>query len=218
MGVVFFVLNAGFAFILLLVVFFASIYAIVSKNPDTRYQPMRDDRGSFIKSQTQLTTELDALGATARGDPRLGYKLRDLDGDDDSMSSGSFTKRNNNPHDPAGVPLPPSTAGSGSRLNEKYGAADGGSGYAEQNSPINASTPFIPANAPPRHQSPGFYQQGSQYSGSGVLTPSSNRSGPRNYGAGGPYERNNSLQSNTAYRPPPQQGPPAWQRGAGYDN
>jgi hypothetical protein len=29
---------------------------------------MRDDRGSFIKSQTQLTTELDALGATARGE------------------------------------------------------------------------------------------------------------------------------------------------------
>ncbi|KAH0542346.1 hypothetical protein FGG08_003283 [Glutinoglossum americanum] len=76
MGVVFFVINAAFALVLLILVLISSIYAIVSKNPDVRYERMQDDRASFIKSQTQLAlpTELNALGATARGDkdPR-GY-------------------------------------------------------------------------------------------------------------------------------------------------
>lgn len=70
MGVLFFILNAVFALALLIMVLWASISAILSKNPDTRYQPMRDDRGSFIKSRSQnnLNEELDALGAAARGD------------------------------------------------------------------------------------------------------------------------------------------------------
>jgi len=52
---------------------------------------MSDDRASFIKSQTQLTTELDALGATARGDMKGGYKHNlDLDDDNDSWSSDSM--------------------------------------------------------------------------------------------------------------------------------
>ncbi|KAF1813480.1 TRP-domain-containing protein [Eremomyces bilateralis CBS 781.70] len=92
MGVVFFVFNAVFALVLLLMVLVASIYALVSKNPDTRYQPMRDDRGSFIKSQTNLaTTELDALGATARGDGKHATPTRrNIDDDDDeSFSSGA---------------------------------------------------------------------------------------------------------------------------------
>lgn len=91
MGVVFFVYNAVFSTVLLLIVLITSIIAIVSKNPDTRYQPMRDDRGSFIKSQTQLTTELDALGATARGESKHGFgqpKAR-IEDDDDSWSGGS---------------------------------------------------------------------------------------------------------------------------------
>ncbi|KAF4767930.1 hypothetical protein HAV15_002414 [Penicillium sp. str.  len=62
MGVIFFVYNAVFSLVLLILVLIASVYAVVSKNPDTRYQPMRDDRGSFIKDQTQLTTELGCLG------------------------------------------------------------------------------------------------------------------------------------------------------------
>ncbi|KAF2841929.1 TRP-domain-containing protein [Patellaria atrata CBS 101060] len=93
MGVIFFIYNAAFALILLLMVLISSGYAIFSKNPDTRYQPMRDDRGSFIKSQTQLTTELDALGATARGEGKEGYGQRKaLDEDDDSFSSGSVAR------------------------------------------------------------------------------------------------------------------------------
>lgn len=68
MGVVFFAINVVFAFILLISVIASSAYAIISKNPDRRYQPMRDDRGSFMKddSGNPINTELDALGATAR--------------------------------------------------------------------------------------------------------------------------------------------------------
>nr|POE56394.1 flavin carrier protein 2 [Quercus suber] len=73
MGVIFFVYNAVFSLVLIIIVIIASVIAVVAKNPETRYQPMRDDRGSFIKSQSQLTTELDALGATARGEPKYDW-------------------------------------------------------------------------------------------------------------------------------------------------
>lgn len=72
-GVVFFFMNAIFGLILLIIVLFAAIFSMVRKNPETRYQPMGDNRGSFIKSQTALTTELDMLGASARGDSRMSY-------------------------------------------------------------------------------------------------------------------------------------------------
>lgn len=91
MGVIFFVYNAVFSTVLLIIVLVSSTIALTSKNPDTRYQPMRDDRGSFIKSQSQLTTELDALGATARGEGKHGFpqgKAR-IEDDDDSWSGGS---------------------------------------------------------------------------------------------------------------------------------
>lgn len=91
MGVIFFIYNAIFSTVLLIIVLVSSVIAITSKNPDTRYQPMRDDRGSFIKSQSQLTTELDALGATARGEGKHGFgqsKAR-IEDDDDSWSGGS---------------------------------------------------------------------------------------------------------------------------------
>ena len=91
-GVVFFVFNAVFALVLLIMLIVSSAFALFSKNPDTRYQPMRDDRGSFIKSQTQLPTELDALGATARGEGRLGTGYKGgarIEDDDDISYSGS---------------------------------------------------------------------------------------------------------------------------------
>lgn len=111
MGVVFVAINLVFTAVLLFLVIFSSSYAIFVKNPDTRYQPMRDDRGSFIKSQTQLNvnTELDALGATARGPMvQTTYKPHDLDDDEDSYSSGSGRPQHDQPV-PGGVPLRPST-------------------------------------------------------------------------------------------------------------
>lgn len=91
MGVIFFIFNAAFALVLLLMVLVSSGFALFTKNPDTRYQPMRDDRGSFIKSQTQLTTELDALGATARGEGK-GTHSR-IDDDDDIVDNNSLEQR-----------------------------------------------------------------------------------------------------------------------------
>lgn len=96
MGVIFFILNAAFALILVIMVLVATLYAIFSKNPDVRYQPMRDDRGSFIKSQTRFTTELDALGATARGENKLGYKQ----GSDDESFQSSWNA--DTPHNGSG--------------------------------------------------------------------------------------------------------------------
>ena len=75
MGVVFFAYNAVFSLVFLILVLIASTYAILSKNPDIRYQPMRDDRESFIRSQSQhqLGTELDDLGAAARGEQHYNH-------------------------------------------------------------------------------------------------------------------------------------------------
>src|ERR1700750_2828772 len=101
MGVLFFLVNCIFAIVILLMVMWTSFRALTSKNPDTRYQPMRDDRGSFIKSQTNLgTTELDALGATARGDGNpyamAEQKRMDLEYENDSTASSVGVTPHNN--------------------------------------------------------------------------------------------------------------------------
>ncbi len=167
MGVIFFVVNAIFALVLLLLVLIATCYAIFSKNPDTRYQPMRDDRGSFIKSQTQLNTELDALGVTARGDmAQKGYYSRDLD-DDDSFSSGSGKQP-----DPSRMPLPPSTANS----------AD------PPRSPIDPSMPYYPSNGQQRHNAP-MYRNENTSSRPGADMPLMGGGGYGNSNSSSPWQR-----------------------------
>ncbi|OJJ49253.1 hypothetical protein ASPZODRAFT_13978 [Penicilliopsis zonata CBS 506.65] len=130
MGVVFFVYNAVFALVLLVLVLIASIYAITSKNPDTRYQPMRDDRGSFIKSHGGLTTELDALGATARGGDLKPNPFDDEDGA--SFSSGNGASINRSHHD----------AGSHNMSNASVRNAPV--------SPVDPSVPLFPSDASSR--------------------------------------------------------------------
>lgn len=212
MGVIFFVYNAFFALILLIMVLVSSILAIVSKNPDTRYQPMRDDRGSFIKSQSQLNTELDALGVTARGDMKMPYKNRDLDDDDDSFSSGSLGRKQ---HEAGGGPLPPSTSHSTREINLND----------HSRSPIDANTPFMPGDGTPRHGTPaqytenhsGLYSGDGQYNDSTVFNSrSTNNSSPAPRYDYQPYNRAATPQSTGAYRPQNNTGP--WQRGAGYDH
>ena len=197
-------INAVFALVLLLMVLISSIYAIVSKNPDTRYQPMRDDRGSFIKSQSNLNTELDALGVTARGEKMK----RDLDDDSDSMSSAAMSRRQ---YDAANVQLPPSTAAS-NRTANPYGQPPA--------SPINASTPFIPNGGGSRHGTPTGYSDNlasdTSYSRADNTSPAP-RYNQGGYGGGYGYDRSGSLQSNTSYRPQ-NNGGSQWQRGAGYDH
>ena len=203
MGVIFFIMNAAFSLILLILVLIATIYAIVSKNPDTRYQPMRDDRGSFIKSQSQLNTELDALGATARGDmTQKGFYSRDLDGDEDSFSSDG--KHHGN--DAAGIPLPPGTAHST---------------HEPPRSPIDPNMQYLPSDGGNRHGQPysdkprGMYNSDNTSSRPGADMPLMN---PNDRGqTGSPYHRANSAHSNNGgYRQQNNTSP--WQRGAGYDH
>ncbi len=210
MGVVFFIMNAVFALVLLILVLIASVYAIASKNPDTRYQPMRDDRGSFIKSQTQLTTELDALGATARGDIKTPYGKSRLDDDEASWSSGSLGRQTDSA---AGVPLPSSTATS----------------TRPPVSPVESNMPMFPSDRVAiRGQSPNYtqgnYSQSNVYGGynSGYSDSKSDFSrsqnaspAPRGYQYSD-YNRTGSSQSmGQQFRQQNNASP--WQRGAGYD-
>ena len=208
MGVLFALYNVIFAAVLLILVLIASVYAIASKNPDTRYQPMRDDRGSFIKSQSALTTELDALGATARGDTKEVYgKERGFGSDDDDDSSSDSLKQ----RDPSGVPLPPSTASSAYRPTTTENPAmlpsdnTGRRGPPPNPNSYDNHSAIIDAyndegngqeyhsgySAPPRYQS--GYSNGYQQTGSVQSYP---REGPQF------RQANNSS---------------PWQRGAGYD-
>lgn len=181
MGVIFFVYNAVFALVLLILVLIASVYAIVSKNPDTRYQPMRDDRGSFIKSQSQLTTELDALGATARGDMKsTPYKSSPFEDDAESFSSGNgasvgrqnmeATSPNNvrnappSPVDPS-VPLFPSDhssrRGPGYESENPFGRSASPIPRGYSTSPINAGA--LSANTHRAQNNPSPWQRGAGY-------------------------------------------------------
>ena len=217
MGVLFAFINVVFAAILLILVLIASIYAIVSKNPDTRYQPMRDDRGSFIKSQSALNTELDALGATARGDAKEPYgKERGFGEDDDgSFSTDSLNRQQ---RDASGAPLPPSTATSN---------------YRDRHSPVHDQPmSMFPSNQSGRRGPPADYDHSglidaysddrnggdyhSGYNSSDAPSPQPHHNG---YGRN-EYSRNGSSQpygqqQQQQYRQQNTSSP--WQRGAGYD-
>jgi len=206
-GVVFFILNAAFSLVLLILVLIATVYAFIRKNPDSRYQPMSDDRASFIKSQTQLTTELDALGATARGDMKGGYKHNlDLDDDNDSWSSDSM-------RNPANQPLPPSTANSGAAYREP------------PHSPVDPSVPLFPAGRgpPPNYQdnNRGMYENDNRNLSDVPLM--GGRPGP----SPSPYRDSSNSNLSAAYRSQHTPSPAGyrnnnnaspWQRGAGYEH
>jgi len=149
---------------------------------------MSDDRASFIKSQTQLTTELDALGATARGD-KMGYKHHNLDLDDDNESWSSDSLRH-----PANQPLPPSTANSGTYREPPH-------------SPVDPSVPLFPTG---RGQPPN-YQDNLR---SNQPSPSPYRdNSSTNLSAGYRSQHSPSPAGHRA-----QNNPSPWQVGAGYDH
>lgn len=209
MGVVFFVLNAAFSLVLLILVLVATTYAFIRKNPDTRYQPMQDDRASFIKSATALNTELDALGATARGDQKGGYKQHNLDLDDDNDSWSSDSMRN-----ATNQPLPPSTANSAANYNNP------------PRSPVDPSVPLFPAGHDGRGPPPTYGNQSQMYQShnNSQVMNRSNQPSPS------PYRDNNNSTSNlSGFRsqhsvsPNPagfrnQNNASPWQRGAGYEH
>lgn len=205
MGVLLALINVIFAAVLLLLVLIASIYAIVSKNPDTRYQPMRDDRGSFIKSQSGLTTELDALGATARGDTKEIYGKERAFGDDDESFSSDSLNRQPTPASAGNGPLGPTSHDRMAENAPMYPSEHAGRRGPNTNSYDNHSAIIDSYNEEP---------QANEYH-SGFNAPAQRM-----------YQGNNNGSSQRApsansYRPGPdsrqQNSASPWQRGAGYD-
>ena len=238
MGVIFFVYNAIFSLVLLLLVLIASVYAIASKNPDTRYQPMRDDRGSFIKSQNSLhTTELDALGATARGDTKEGYGQSRIDDDDDSFSSASQNKeaagvaattqpRVDTSYRPtttentaAAVPsqrqqAPPGYDQRGMYSQPNPSSVSAFSGYNNQSraNPAPYGGQSNQGYNSAYNQNQAAYSQPQLYDGRGYQDSSQRSESMRSYG------RPQAPQQQPFRPQPQQQGGMQWQRGAGYEH
>jgi hypothetical protein len=68
---VFFILNAAFSLILLILILVFCAYILFSKNPDAKFKPAKDDRRSFQRfshhaGQQSPAAELLALGLTAK--------------------------------------------------------------------------------------------------------------------------------------------------------
>jgi hypothetical protein len=97
-GVVFFFTNVIFALVLLIIVLVVVAFSLTRKNPEARYQPIADNRASFIRSQMTLSTELDQLGFTARGAVRSeqGLKIGLNDSENDLQSSDLIHRRGDN--------------------------------------------------------------------------------------------------------------------------
>lgn len=77
-AVVYFILNAILALILLIFTIYTCTIALLHKNPDSRYSQIKDDRNAFIPKEAVMDTneemELAALGATAmQGQDRKSY-------------------------------------------------------------------------------------------------------------------------------------------------
>lgn len=70
MGWIFFVMNAAFSFLLLMLILLYSVLIVFSKNPDLRFKPAKDDRTSFQRfgekpnfgTDKAVANELMALG------------------------------------------------------------------------------------------------------------------------------------------------------------
>ncbi|KYK60286.1 calcium- spray protein [Drechmeria coniospora] len=153
-GVVLFVLNAAFSLILLIMVIVSTTVTFFRKNPDARYQFMADDRASFMKSQTQLTTttELDALAATARGD-KSGYKSHlDLDEDNESLTSDDLRRRmdSNAGHQAVPAQSSPQQAGGRPPANQAMPLFAGAAGQRPE-SPFRSASPSPYSHAVPHH-------------------------------------------------------------------
>jgi len=215
-GVVLWIANAVFSLVLLLMLIVSTIFVFFRENPDGRYQIMADDRTSFMKSQTHLTTttELDALAATARGD-KSGFKGGlDLDDDAESITSDSvrrqterlgvpsahtsvsgFSNRPRSPASPAMPLFPADTPRSPPRYNDRPA------------SPFASGRPISPYGAPDR---PVQYAAPNR--------PPQNRPASP-YGApSGPSFRQQNNSSPAGHRQANNASPSPWQRGAGYEH
>ncbi|KAG7854187.1 hypothetical protein KL939_005162 [Ogataea angusta] len=108
MGLIFFVLNAVFSFLLLVLIIVYSCIAIFSKNPDARFSPAKDDRTSFQKKQIgddvpDGAQELFELGQVAKDHQENWanemYKLKAMV-DSSDMGQSSDKKSQSDPDKP----------------------------------------------------------------------------------------------------------------------
>ncbi|CCE63364.1 hypothetical protein TPHA_0E02740 [Tetrapisispora phaffii CBS 4417] len=92
MGWIFFIMNAAFSFILLMMILTFTAMIVFSKNPDLRFKPANDDRNSFqrnFNSQTgAAANELLALGDLVKDHTELFD--RDIQDQKDSNKSSSL--------------------------------------------------------------------------------------------------------------------------------
>ncbi|KAI5958845.1 FLC2 [Candida theae] len=158
MAVVYFVLNAVFALFLLIFTIVTCVLAIFRKNPDARYQPMRDDRVSFLpKSGGKKGAgaggdddmELMALGATAMKGHEHG-KRGPLAYDDESYDEDSVYLNTGNSSAPGlgegGTASTGSGSGSGSKRDSISMMEPTQPGSTIVGNPYNA----LPTNYPNR--------------------------------------------------------------------
>lgn len=74
MGWIFFIMNAAFSFILLLMILAFIAMIVFSKNPDLRFKPAKDDRTSFQRRSTLPETMFaDKDGEMAHADSKNNY-------------------------------------------------------------------------------------------------------------------------------------------------
>ncbi|ODV63192.1 flavin adenine dinucleotide transporter FLC2 [Ascoidea rubescens DSM 1968] len=98
-GIIFFVLNVVFSLFILVFTIITCALAILYKNPDAKYSPVKDDRVSFIpraegEENPKNDTELMALGATAMRGHQRGDTELSINNYKESNTSNSNTNSN----------------------------------------------------------------------------------------------------------------------------
>ncbi|KOG96102.1 flavin adenine dinucleotide transporter [Saccharomyces eubayanus] len=97
MGWVFFIMNAAFSLLLLLMILTFTAIIVFSKNPDSRFKPAKDDRASFQRHtiphegglNKSVANELMALGNVAKDHTEnWEYKLKSQEGKSDENLFG----------------------------------------------------------------------------------------------------------------------------------
>lgn len=171
MAVVYFVLNAVFALFLLIFTIVTCVLALLYKNPDARYQPMKDDRVSFLprfgkdgnaanqgQANPNEDLELMALGATAmkghehggtNGEQGLNGKSENDSVYDDELSMFGPTQNASRVYSEPSYdrvePIQPNSTIGGNPYNAHrgYNAPSGYSGPASGPQSRNALNPFL---------------------------------------------------------------------------
>ena len=93
MGWVFFIMNAAFSFILLMMILAFTLMIVCSKNPDLRFKPANDDRTSFQRYTGQQTDDILKNNTAAKELLELGNVAKEHNA---NWESDLFNKNSNN--------------------------------------------------------------------------------------------------------------------------